>query len=411
MNTAWVLRLVIVLALAAGGTWLVRNTEWVEVLEPVPLSDALRQDGTAAAQQLLQRLGMRTRRVEHLPSMPPTSATLVLAAPFWRLVLEDDAQLRRWVEAGGHLVVDELLLDDPTARVDWLPNLVPRTRSEDRPRQDWCRVLSQAEAAPLAFGEPTGFVACIAPQRAQQPHPQAIWWLASRELGLEAQRVPLGRGRVTAFSGVMAFDWQRGRLVDIGEGGAPRQQMLNFSNRGLLEGDNAALLAALVDARAGGEVWFLTRVERPALPLWLWQQAAPALLLAAAALALLLWRRGVRFGPLQAEPAARRRSLAAQVAGLADFLHHHQPAVLHAAALRALREQAARQLPGWARQSPAARTQALARATGLPEAALQRALEPQVARDGTAWTDTLALLETARRALIERTNLSDRSPR
>lgn len=411
MNTAWALRIVIVVALAAGGTWLVRNTEWLEVMEPAPLSEALRQDGTAAAQRLLQRLGLQTRRVEHLPAMPPTSATLVLAAPFWRLAVEDPSRLRRWVEAGGHLVLDEVLLDDPDLFSDVLPFMLRRGRDDQQPRHDWCRVLAQPEGLPPAFGDPTGFVACIAPQRAQQPHPQATWSLASNELGLEAQRVPLGRGRITAFSGMMGFDWQRGRLLDVDDGGAPRLQLLNFSNRGLLEGDNAALLAALVDARAGGEVWFLTRVERPALPLWLWQQAAPALLLAATALALLLWRLGVRFGPLQAEPAARRRSLAAQVAGVADFLHRHQPVVLHAAALRALREQAARRLPGWARLSPAARTQALARATGLPESALQRAQEPQVARDGAAWTDTLALLEKARRALIERSDPSDRSPR
>jgi hypothetical protein len=415
MNTAWALRLVIALGLALGGWWLLKNTEWVEVQEPLPLSDALRNDGTHVAQQYLQRLGLKTRRVDHLPTLPPPGATLLITTAFWKIAVGDGDRLRRWVEAGGHLVIDHVVLDDDEASA-WLPQkLPPRSGSQGPgPRPDWCRVLAQGDgsatpAAP-AFGDTRGFVACTYPWRTLRPRPAdpgVSWQLTSSELGIEAQRVAFGRGRITAFSGYMGFDGQRARgFANPGDAegwvfASQAGRLLNFSNRGLLEGDNAALLAALVDARAGGEVWFVTRVERPPLPRWLWQQAAPVLLLAAAVLALWLWRRGVRFGPLQAEPPARRRSLAAQVAGLADFLHRHQPTVLHAAALRALRETAARHVPGWARLAPAARTLALAKATGLPEAALQRAQEPQVARDAAAWSDTLALLETARRALLD----------
>ncbi len=401
MKSVWLLRIVVALALGGIGAWLVSRTEWVEVPRPVPMSAALRADGSLVAQQYLQRLGLKTRRLDHLPELPPPQATLVLTTPFWRLALGDEARLRRWVEGGGHLVVDLNLLNAPPPG-DWWPSKPePRTSTTREPRSDWCRVLAHGVAQPPAFGELRGFVACVSPGMALQPDDRATWQLVSQEIGLEAQRVPVGLGRITAFGTRFDFDWQNGVLFDQDLGQAvPRQH--NFSNRGLLEGQNAVLLAALVDARPGGEVWFVTRVLRPALPEWLWQQAAPALLLAAAALALLLWRHGTRFGPIEAAPATRRRSLTAQVEGLADFLFRHRPAALHGYALRALHEAAARRLPGWARLTPAARTLALARATGLPQAALERAQQAQVQRDRRAWSDTLALLETARRALLER---------
>jgi hypothetical protein len=56
----WVLRGLVLLALLAGGAWLLKNTEWVQVQQPLPLSPALAEDGTLVAQQLLQRLGMQT---------------------------------------------------------------------------------------------------------------------------------------------------------------------------------------------------------------------------------------------------------------------------------------------------------------------------------------------------------------
>jgi hypothetical protein len=416
----WVLRGLVLLALLAGGAWLLKNTEWVQVQQPLPLSPTLAEDGTLVAQQLLQRLGMQTRRVDHLPTLPPAGATLLVTTPFWQIALGDGERLQQWVRAGGHLVIDQVLLDDDEAS-SWLPPQLQRRERGEGPgtRSDWCRVLGAEEGAVAGFGSSSGFVACTPPWRTLRPRPAdpgVTWQLASSELGIEVQRVALGRGRVTAFSGYMGFDSQHARTLPVTVEGAAfgtSDRLLNFSNRGLLEGDNAALLAALVDARPGAQLWFVTRVQRPPLPRWLWQQAAPALLLAGAVLLGALWRRGVRFGPLQAEPPARRRSLAAQVAGLADFLHRHQPATLHAAALRALREAAARHVSGWARLTPAARTLALARATGLPEQQLQRAQQAQVPRDAAAWSDTLALLETARRALINPpdTPPSNRSPR
>jgi Domain of unknown function (DUF4350) len=396
-TSAHSLRVVVLLALVAIGAWLLHYTEWVHEPQSLPLQEPMRSDGTHAARLLLQKLGVASQTAKDLRTLPPSNATLVLATPFWNLLVGGEDRLRRWVESGGHLVVDSHVIDEPPQGGWWPLVALPRGRDERDAGRDWCRVLHQDQALPPAFGDRRGFVLC-APAPAQEllRHKNPLWLLHSDEHGLEVQRVALGAGRITGLSGSFGFEWQTNPWVDD-EGAA--HGVHNFSNRGLAAGDNAALLAALVDAKPGQTVWFVSRVERPPLPLWLWQVAAPTLVLLGCVLALLLWRAGTRLGPLRAEPPARRRSIAAQVQGLADFLFRHQPAALHSAALRALREAAARRIPGWARLTPAARTLALAKATGLPVAALEQAQEPVFARNPAAWSDTLALLETARRAL------------
>ena len=426
-DPAWTPRLVALLLSVAAAAWLIDNTEWVEGREPVPMSDELRSDGTVLARHFLQQLGWRVHKADNLQQMPPPGATLLLSARFWRLVGGDE-RLRRWVDAGGHLVIDHTVLSDPPAD-GWLPTrLLPREADAKRVRDDWCRVLSPVDGTAGGIGNdigndsakdssndrssPSGFNTCARAQARLQPSAAATWALHSPELGTEVQRLPFGRGRVTAFAGNFAFDAQNASSAFLLPGGIKGRIdgafLRNFSNRGLLEGDNAALLAALVGVLGGvrdqpqpnREVWFITRVQRAPLPLWLWQQAAPVLALAGVALVLALWRGALRFGPLQAEPPALRRSLSTQVVGLADFLHRHQPAALHAASVRALRETALRCVPGWQRLKPAARTAALARATALPLAALEMAQEPHVPRDAQAWSQALALLETARRTLL-----------
>ena len=92
----------------------------------------------------LQQLGWRVHKADNLQQMPPPGATLLLSARFWRLVGGDE-RLRRWVDAGGHLVIDHTVLSDPPAD-GWLPTrLLPREADAKRVRDDWCRVLSPVD--------------------------------------------------------------------------------------------------------------------------------------------------------------------------------------------------------------------------------------------------------------------------
>ena len=394
MNRMWLLRGFFALVFAGAAFWLVRHTEWVETREPIPLTEELAADGTHVARAYLQSLGLTARTTAGLGTLPPPGATLVLTAGEWDLFAGTPERVQRWVEAGGHLVVDANLVpyrDDKS----WMPVRWPIDRDHEfdddaprpRGRPDWCRVLEHRPGLATSWNDANGFVACLRHASVLNlPSSGLLWALQSEELGLEALRVRVGAGRVTVYNGWFNFDFQ-----------GPRERLMNLSNRGLLEGDNAALFAALVDARPGGEVWIVTQLERPPLPLWLARNAAPVLLLAAAALGLALWRAGTRFGPLAAPPPPVRRSLAAQMRGLADFLMRHQPRALHAAALRALDDAASARIPGWRKLNVNQRAAALARAAALPEARLAAALQP--ADNPAAWSDALALVETARRAL------------
>jgi len=391
------LRLIGGLALAAAIAWLVANTEWVDTERPRPLPEALREDGTLMAREYLQSLGLKTRRVDDLIELPPANGTLVLTAGHWDLIDGSSQRIQRWVQAGGHLVIDAQALRTVDDDDHWLPlnRTVPPPDKTDRDRTN-CRVLRPRGT--LNPPEPEGFVACLwGHARLLAAEQLPVWALDSEERGAEVLRVALGRGRVTAFAESFNFN---DTSVPMSFAGNPELNTIvrSFSNRGIVAGDNAALLAALVDTKAGDEVWFVTRIQRPALPLWLWQKAWPALLLAAAALGLALWRGGSRFGPLQHEPPPARRSLAAQIRGSADFLFRHQPGALQAMAQRALDEAAARRIGGWRALKRSQRPAALARATALPERQLAEALSHSATRAEVA--DALALLESARRALL-----------
>jgi hypothetical protein len=391
------LRLIGGLALAGVIAWLVVNTEWVDIERPRPLPEELREDGSLLAREYLQALGLKPQRVDDLIALPPPGATLLLTAGYWDLIEGSSERLQRWVRDGGHLVIDAQALRTADGHDHWLPLNRTEPAAEKRPRsQGGCRVLRPREGlAPVA---PEGYVACLRGRsRLLAVGALPTWALDSVEHGAEVLRVPLGRGRVTAFAEELEFDDQSAPVNSVTSPELNRQ-VRSFANRGIVGGDNAALLAALVDAKPGDEVWFVTRIERPALPLWLWQKAWPALLLAAVALGLALWRSGSRFGPLQHEPPPARRSLAAQIRGSADFLFRHQPGALQAMARRALDEAAARHIGGWRQLKRSQRPAALARATGLPEMRLAEALSDSATRAEVA--DALALLESARRALL-----------
>jgi hypothetical protein len=91
----------------------------------------------------------------------------------------------------------------------------------------------------------------------------------------------------------------------------------------------------------------------------LWRYGAPVVTLALTLLALVLWRGGVRFGPLAAAPEAARRSLVEQIRGTGQFILRHGGGIsFHAASVRALDEAAGRRVPLYS-LSPVERAAAL----------------------------------------------------
>jgi hypothetical protein len=164
------------------------------------------------------------------------------------------------------------------------------------------------------------------------------------------------------------------------------------------DADHALVMTAALQAQRGAGVWIVAEEAREPLLRWLWQYGWIAVLLALAAAAAGLWRSAVRFGPVGIVAPPERRSMKEQVAGTGAFLRHHGPAALHAAQVRAVQEAARRRLPGYSRLGRPAAAAAIARATGLRAADLERALQP-VPRGAHFLASDLELLELARRRL------------
>ena len=410
-------------ALAVGGAWVVQRTEWVEKQVAVEATREERRDPQHRLKRVLTQLGARVSAPGTLDTMPPRHATLVLTSWHWNLFPERSLTLRRWVEAGGDLVlpythrrnggIDWLAVDAvPLLRTRGSPGLGTDARSSDDSHRntdsndasdsdsDSDEDNDDGEAAPPVFGraasdarcaslrEPAGaapafgthrtFATCLDPGRTLQTKLPVSWALAVPQ-GPVVLRVPAGHGSVTLTG--LPMPWDNARVLEL---------------------DNALIAAAVMRAAPGREIWFVSNQDRLPLLTLLWQRGAPALLLGALALGFALWRGAVRFGPRAAAAPTARRSVAEQIRGTSGFIASHGGgAGLHAAQLRALHDAARQRLAGFDALAPDARATAIARACGVDAPSLARAMQPQLtpalARHPAP---ALALLETARRRLL-----------
>lgn len=427
----WLLGL---LALAAGVAWFASLTEWVEVDEPQPPRGEAARDHHYALRRLAETLGVPVQRPTGLNDLPPPGARLLLTSWHWDLFPERATALRRWVEAGGHLVIQSRALDT-TSLGDWVPVDLDEPPEDEEPEEDEEKdeeeTAEDAEedagrpavtpVAPPAFTcrplvEPAG----VAPAFADMaPTADATWQLCSgtwhRLLVPQApvQWSLVAQGRPQDGAVVLRVGVGRGSVTVV------RTPEL-FQNTALLRGDHTLMATAILQLRPGVPLWVVAEEKRTPLVAWVWQEGSVAVLMGALALVAFLWRGAVRFGPPVAATARGRRSMAEQVSGTAQFLLHQGPQALHAAQVRALdatmrRHLATPQTPSPAQQpalpssglapnlaDPPERLAALARATGLAADELTRALEPRPARARRPgeWAHVLGLLELARRRLL-----------
>ncbi len=186
-----------------------------------------------------------------------------------------------------------------------------------------------------------------------------------------------------------------------------------FVYRELFEGDHGELLAAAADLRAGDHVVFMSEADVASLPELVWRHGAPVVAVLLLFIALALWRGAMRFGPLVAPTERARRSLAEQILGTGRFaVRVGGGAALVAAARRALHEAATRRIVGYERLTGAAQAEAVA---GLARRrrprARRRARCPNRMQRPLELRAKLALLESARRQLVSRSQWSKHGKR
>ena len=92
--------------------WLVSSTEWAtrDRWEP-PRADALK-DPYFLIRRLAAKLGATVEVRQQLDTLPPAHATLLINDPYWNFLPERKAQLKQWVQQGGHLVLYREVGDD-----------------------------------------------------------------------------------------------------------------------------------------------------------------------------------------------------------------------------------------------------------------------------------------------------------
>lgn len=420
---------------AAIAAWLVVNTEWVDVPVPPALRNEARTDPLYAFKRFAGALGVQVSTPDNLDKLPPPGATLVLGSWSWDLFPERNAALQRWVEAGGHLVVpgfdyqqdtltwstisatapvaarpsapraasaappagdatdaadaadsndaedadDERGGDPPTPDVEPPRRPLPPTTNRAPPRasKPACPTLVEPAGVLPAFGSARSFVSCYGYAPVLRS-PSRMLWALDQPRGHVLLRVAIGRGAVTAAS--------------------PR---LPIYGTALFDNDEALLLAAALRLERGQQLWIVTEEKRPALLVWLWRSGAPALMLGALALALALWRAGVRFGPRIAPAPRARRSVGEQIRGTASFIAHHGGLALHRAQLRALELCARSRVAGYDALIVGERAAVLAPLVGIDAHTLARAM---TLAPGMRVASALALLEIARRRLLHRSS-------
>jgi hypothetical protein len=355
------------------------NTYWEDIPIPTPPKGEAVTNPFYAAQKFAAALGATARRDRAL-ALPSPRSVIVVSAWHWDLSPQRQAAIQQWVESGGRLVVDRNLSGDLREFTSWsgfewdfneeAADAYDESHDEDTPSET-CEpveeVVPQQGPSYSLCGLDFSFVKTSRPMQ----------WALRDSAGHQAIRVGVGEGSVT--------------LINIEP----------FTRRSLFDGDHAELFIAATQMQRGDEIVFLTEDDYPPLLALLWIYGAPSVALALGLIAMALWRGAVRFGPTLPVPDPRRRSMAEQIRGSGAFaMKFGEGAALHAAAVRALTETAVRRVPAYARLSRPQRAVALGKATGMDGEALMSAIDGVSKRRPRELPNTLALIESARRQLL-----------
>jgi hypothetical protein len=368
--------------LVLGVIWLARHVTWEQVEVPRPPRGEARTNPFYAVERFAEGLGATTSW-EHALNHASPSAVVYVSAFHWSLIPSRRDALERWVEQGGRLVVDnELLGTEDFGQWSGITREIPRRKADEDETLEQLEEARDQRVNPchdLEDDRRGQFELCqyVAPSwLASRRNP--TWSLRSTQ-GIQALRVGLGRGSVTVLNA------------------SP------FGNDLFTDGDHARLFVAVTQLTRDDEVHFLSENESPSLIVLIWRTGAPVVVLSGIWLALVLWRGGVRFGPLAPRAELVRRSLAEQIRGTGHFARRIGDGdALHMATLRALSRAAQRRIPGYLSLDTDARAAALAKATSTDAASLTAAITAVDLRRVQDLRNAVALLESTRRTLLLR---------
>jgi uncharacterized protein DUF4350 len=356
-----------------GVAWFLATHDRVPAQEWVGPSGEARLRQFLAAQRFAERMGLKVAEVRSLPELDALPAQGALVVPNHRQELNAAkmAELARWVERGGHLIVEAEALGVADALLDQLG--VQRSRAE---------VLDKPFNVELPAGRKL-----------------SVFFLDAMKLDAAAERDV----RLRASGRLLSFGRGRGVVTAVSSLRFARNpsrddhfaRMMKRPARSIAALDHAELFWRLLSLTPAGELQVYFRPERLSLWGFLKENAAPALAAGALLLALWLWSIGPRFGPVAPDaPPGRRRLLDhLRASGRYYWVKGLRSRLVVAARDAALRR-IARAQPDFASASAAERATRLALLTGVSKEESNRFLHAAGAMRGA---DFIKLTQQAQR--------------
>ncbi|MCY1267929.1 hypothetical protein D9M68_513860 [compost metagenome] len=407
----------LLLALVALGWLLYRNLEpYSETVEHGPSPEA-RANDYLAAESFLRRRGLQVstaRGLEVLDQLPSQGQTLILLGSRENVTPGQTDRLLAWADRGGHLIViaerlwndrqgksGDLLLDRLGVQQYLSEDLASRGPSEE----DAESAEPRPEKRPV---EPAGDADSDVEQAEAEAEEND--YPALTRLYLENERAPAYIGFDTDYhlfdSKNLAYAWANSadatHMLQIQQGDGLVTVLTDnwiWQNHKFDRYDNAWLLWYLTQDSA---VTLVYRADSDSLFVLLARYFPEALAGLALLVLLVLWRAGLRHGPLLAAPDRARRQLEEHLRAGADFLLRQNG---HAALLQRLQRdilrRARQRQPGFERLPVAEQWQVLGRLARMPSSAVGQAMRPCTTKRLSAaeFTRQVAHLQSLRNSL------------
>ncbi|MBB4865904.1 hypothetical protein HNP46_004805 [Pseudomonas nitritireducens] len=407
-----------VFLLGGLGYYLYRNLEpYTETVEHGPSPEA-RANQYLAAELYLRGRGVRVSTasgIEVLDQLPAQGQTLILLGSRENLTPTQTSRLLDWTRRGGHLIVTaerlwdedegksgDLLLDSLGVQQFLTEDLNKDKAKDAEPADTDGEQADSAAGAPAA--EPQHPAPSAADEEESEPYPQLT------KLYLENEKAPAYIDFDTDYhlfdAKNLAYAWANSadatHLLQLQQGQGLVTVLTDnwiWQNGQLEDYDNAWLLWYLTQDSA---VTLVNRTDGASLFVLLVRYFPQALAAALLLLALVLWRSGLRQGPLQPNPDRSRRQLEEHLRAGADFIlrQRGQLALLQGLQRDVMRRARQRQ-PGFDRLPVAEQWQALGRMTRQSASAISQAMRPypQQRMAVAEFTRQVAHLQSLRNAL------------
>jgi|HubBroStandDraft_1064217.scaffolds.fasta_scaffold58941_2 hypothetical protein len=373
--------------LIAFAAWIAMHSYWTDITVTTPLRGDAVENPYYGLEHLARELGSNARQIPSLRVLPPPTGILYVRNFRDDFLHHRVDSLEPWVRSGGRLVIVGSNPWSSEVLKSWSGISSAKVQSDrgaaQKSRPEPFAAGPDADCAPLTErinGELSAGSLLACPRYATAAFDAKgvpAWTLSNAQGTVQALRMNVGRGSVTAVGPGTLFD-----------------------NWGMTRHDHARILVAATQLRRGDEIAILNPSRAEPLLSLVWRLAAPAVLFVGAAAVLLILRNLPRFGPPVPVPSAARRSLAEQIQGNARFAWAARKlAPLRLAEVRALEEAAIGRIAAFATLTPRRRAAVLAQRTGLDAEVLHAAMSGHQDRDAKIERDAIELLERARRLL------------